>query len=321
LARNSSEAVLKQARPRLALTINRSYRGIDRATTMLFVAGAMLLIYGLSAKGASAEPLTVAPVTSGWERFNPTLELPRIYNPDGSLPSGAEMPALTPDDSPVDTNLPPPDPIDPSTSDSAPSVPAPITPAVTHGDPPVADGHHHDAASNAAGGGDDASAEGGGFPEPDPETLLSAPSALDPTDGTDQGVPTGNAENNAADPSGNTTGNAQNNQNQQVDVPSVVLIPPPYYGAPVPAYGYPYYGPVLGRYPSFGPAPAASVPAIPPNVRFGVMPPPGYPWIGALPMVPWSAIHPAMPAGQIGMPSSNLLMPKSHLSVPSLSGR
>ncbi len=301
---------MKQAEPKPALRIKRAHRGLDRAA-LLIVAVAALLIYGLPATPASAEPLTVAPVGSGWERFNPTLELPRIYNSDGSLPSDAEMPALTPDESP-DTTLPPPDAIDPSASESAPGTPASGTPALTRGDPPTSDGHHHAAASNAAAGGDDESAEDASFPEPDPETMLSAPSALDPTDGTDQGVQTG-----AAPDGNNPVGSAQDYQDQQVDAPSVVLIPPPYYGAPLPAYGYPYYGPALGGYSSFGHVPAGP-PAIPANAGFGVMPPPGYPWIGPSSTTAWTAAHPPF-SSHLGMPNSNLLRPRSHLALPSFS--
>jgi hypothetical protein len=174
---------------------------------------------------------------------------------------------------------------------------------ITHGDPPTGDGHDADAANPS---NNDESADGGrSLPEPDPESALSAPSMLDPSEGIDgQGGLNRAAQDNSplTDTDGNPVGNAQDYQNEQVDAPSVVLIPPPspYYGPRQPLYGYPNYGTPLGRYPSVGRAYSRMLSQpIPPNVGFGAMPPPGYPWIGGSPMVPWSATHPILPPSHL----------------------
>ncbi len=286
---------MKQAQPMPALRIKSAHHRIDRAAWLVLVAATLLLI---GAPAGWAEPLAVPPASTGWERFDPTLELPRIYNPDGSLPPDAEMPGavVMPEASPA-TALPPPDVIEPSSA-SAPGVPA-----VTHGDPPTGVDHDASATNAPAADDDDQWAVSALLPEPDPESALSAPSTLDPSEGIDtQGGPNRAAQNDSppADPYGNPVGNAQDYQNEQVGAPSVVLIPPPYYGPRQPIYGYPYYGATLGRYSYFGHAPSGSFPQpIPPNAGFGAMPPPGYPWIGGSPMVPWSSMHPILPPSRL----------------------
>ncbi|HUY19056.1 MAG TPA: hypothetical protein VMV15_07505, partial [Candidatus Binataceae bacterium] len=247
------------------------------------VATLLLTLLGARANRAWADPLTVPPASSSWERFTPTLELPRIYNPDGSLPSGAEMPgaaAVMPEAEPA-TALPPPDAIDPSAAPAPSSASAPAAasapsaasgPMVTNGD--LSTGGAHDAgAAQPVAGNDDGSSD------PDPESALNAPSTLDPSpDPGTQNAGSRTAQNQPAptDPFGNPIGDAQDYQEDQIDPPAVVLIPAPYYAPRRPFYGYPYYGPRLGRYSYFGrayPHPAA---------------PPAYRGIGSSP--PWTAI-------------------------------
>ncbi len=232
---------MKQSRAKSALRIRAAHHRIDRAAP-LFLAAAILLLIGARPGQAWAEPIAIPPASAStsWERFDPTLELPRIYNPDGSLPPNAEMPgpAVMPEASP-DAALPAPDAIKPASSSSAPPASVPI---VTRGDPPSGDGGHGAAAHNAAAHDDDESADGPSLPEPAPESALSAPSELDPSDGTDTGDDDSRAaENNPplTDPSGNPVGNAQDYQNEQVDAPAMVLMAPPYYGPRQPINGYP----------------------------------------------------------------------------------
>jgi hypothetical protein len=267
---------------------------VGRAAWLAVVAATTLVI-GLP--NGQAEPLAIPAASNSWERFDPTLELPRIYNPDGSLPPNAEMPgeAVMPDVSAVPT-LPPPDAIEPA------SASAPRPPAVTRGDPPAAaaaarapnDQDQRDQDQNDPNDRNDDATLNASLHELDPEAALNAPSTLDPSQGLN-------------DPSGAAVGNAQAYQNQQVDPPAVVLIPPPFYyrrfpGQRPPPYGYRYYGPALGRFPY--PAHRGPLPQpIPPNASFGAMPPPGYPWIGGSPMVPWSSTHPILPPGRLLMPS------------------
>lgn len=279
---------MKQAQPMPVLRTGMAHRRIAR--TALSAVVATLFLTGARANRARADPLAVPPASPSWERFTPTLELPRIYNPDGSLPPDAEMPTtVAPDTSPAG-DLPAPDAAEPASASapsasgpavtpdaagrSSASVPSASGPAVTRGDPPTGDAHDATAAQPATKD-DDQSADDASLPEPDPESELSAPSALDPSEGIDT-------------PGGNAVGSAQDYQDEQVDAPSVVLLPPPYYGPPQPIYGYPYYGPVLGRYPYFGPGYSHPFPpSIPSNPGFGAMPPPAYHWIGSSP--PWSS--------------------------------
>lgn len=294
---------MKQAQFMPALRIHRS---IGRA--MLSLAVAMLAFAAARTHSAWADPLAVAPASStSWERFDPTLELPRIYNPDGSLPPDAEMPgaAVMPDASPGDasppaddtdpaaaTAPPPSDPADPATAAALPppdaidpaaaSAPSPSVPAVAHGDPPVGPDPNAGAAKSA-GDDDDAA-----LPEPDPESVLGAPSTLDPSEGIDtQGVPSRAVQNDSADPSGN-------GQDDEIDPPSVVLVPPPYYGPPQPIYGYPYYGAAMGRYSYSNVAPPSTI--APAGAGFGV-PPPAYRWIGNSPS--WTSMHSMLPGNRM----------------------
>lgn len=282
----------------------RIYGRIGRAALSLAVA--VLTFAGARAPIAWAEPLAVAPASTSWERFDPTLELPRIYNPDGSLPPGAEMPgsAVMPEASPAAASppadatdptsaatLPPPDAIDPASA----SAPSPSVPAIAHGDPPT--GPDANAGATKPAGDDDDQADV--LPEPDPESALGAPSTLDPNEGIDSlGVPNRAVQNGSVDPYGNPIGSGQDDQNEQVDAPSVVLIPPPYYAPAQPIYGYPYYGATLGRYSYSNVAPSrALAPAIPPNPGFGITPPPAYRWIGSSPS--WSSMRPNLPASRL----------------------
>jgi hypothetical protein len=219
------------------------------------------------------------------------------------MPDSTALPEAAPESVSPETALPAPDTIEPAATEAAPSGPT-----VTHGDPPLADGHHGAASNGAAGNGNQSAADDDvSLPEPDPETVLSSPSALDPTDGTDYG----------AAPGGDSVGDARDYQNEQVDTPSVVLIPPPYYGPPrQPMYGYPYFGPALGSYSSFGSRAGSMPPPIPANARFGAMPPPGYPWIGGSAMVPWSTTHPNIPATTLHIPPSRMMLAPSHLTMP-----
>jgi len=308
---------LQKAQPRSVRSGGLDYRAAARLNAAIAMVAALMLATGFAGR-AAAEPLTVAPASTSWERFNPTLELPRVYNSDGSLPAGAEMPDSTalPDAAPdsgspdASASAPAPDGAGPAASEAEPGGPT-----VTNGDPPLADGHHDGAgASGAAGSGNQSIENDGSLPEPDPETALGAPSTLDPTDGTDYGPQNATA---GVDPNGNPVGDARDYQNEQIDAPSVVLIPPPYYGPPrQPMYGYPYYGPVVGAYSSFGRTPGAALPPpIPDNARFGAMPPPGYPWIGGSAMVPWSATH--MPATSLHIEPSHLHLPPATFGLPS----
>jgi hypothetical protein len=292
---------LKQAQCMPALRVHCT---IGRAMASLAVA--ILAFAGGCTDSAWADPLAVAPASStSWERFDPTLELPRIYNPDGSLPPGAEMPgaAVMPEASPGDASpppgdtdpaaatapppsdpadpaaaaaLPPPDAIDPAAASApSPSAPSPSVPPVAHGDPPVGPDPNAGTTEPAAAEDDDA--------EPDPESELAEPSRLDPSEGIDtEGVPSRAGQNDSSDPSAN----GQGDQDEEVDPPSVVLIPPPYYGPPQPIYGYPYYGPTLGRYSYSNVAPP---PATPPGAAGYRMPPPAYRWIGNSPS--WTSMH------------------------------
>lgn len=288
----------------------RIHRNIGRATLSLAVA--MLAFASARTHLAWADPLAVAPASTSWERFDPTLELPRIYNPDGSLPPDAEMPgaAVMPEAAPVDasspaddtdpaaaTALPPSDPVDPGAAAALPppdaidpagaSAPAPSVPAVAHGDPPVGP----DPNAGAAKSGDDDDAA---LPEPDPESVLGAPSTLDPNEGIDTpGIPSRAVQNDSTDPNGN----GQDDQDDEIDAPSVVLVPPPYYGPPQPIYGYPYYGATMGRYSYSNVAPSRAIaPATSPGTSFG-MPPPAYRWIGNSPS--WTTMHSMLPGNRL----------------------
>jgi hypothetical protein len=289
---NRWEELLKQAQSMPALRIHRR---VGRAALSLVVA--ILAFTGARAHFAWAEPLTVAPASTSWERFDPTLELPRIYNPDGSLPPDAEMPgaAVMPEAPPAAAS-PPPDAIDPASA----SAPSPSAPAIVHGDPPTGPDHNAGEAK-PANANDDDDQSSASFPEPDPESALGAPSTLDPGEGIDTASgPNRAAQNDAplADQSGNEAGNGQDDQNEQVDAPSVVLIPPPYYGPPQPIYGYPYYGATLGRYSYSNVAPSrALAPVIPPSAGFGMTPPPAYRWIGSSPS--WSSMRPNLRASRM----------------------
>src|SRR5579885_1312316 len=90
----SGEAGLQKAQPRSVRSGGLDYRAAARLNAAIAMVAALMLATGFAGR-AAAEPLTVAPASTSWERFNPTLELPRVYNSDGSLPAGAEMPDST----------------------------------------------------------------------------------------------------------------------------------------------------------------------------------------------------------------------------------
>jgi hypothetical protein len=165
---------------------------------LLSIATIVGLIFFTPLHPALAEPLTV-PAASSWERFDPTLEIPRIYNPDGSLPPDAEMPIAVTPASP-----------DTSTSSTASSEAS----GVSVSNPPGAR-----SASSAATGDSSAS-------NTDPEAALNAPSGLDGSWSAD-------------DTDGVALGDGNNYQAGQINAPAVEMMPAPYImGAPIYPYPY-----------------------------------------------------------------------------------
>lgn len=217
---------------------------------------------------ALAEPLTVPAASTSWERFDPTLEIPRIYNPDGSLPPDAEMPiAVTPAG---------PDTSASSTASSGASGTASSgASGVSVSNPPGAS-----SASSAATGASSAS-------DTDPEAALNAPSGLDPNNGMNS-PQNENGSWSADDTNGMALGDANNYQAGQINAPVIEMMPVPYImGAPI--YPYPYYGNLAPGYPAAY-APYGSAPQpLQPNV-FGAMNAPGYRRIGPL-VTPWRSAH------------------------------
>ncbi|MBF6569338.1 MAG: hypothetical protein IVW54_10740 [Candidatus Binataceae bacterium] len=183
---------MKQAQP-------GSCGGLEYAALLLITT--IGLIFFMPVNPVFADPLTVPAASTSWERFDPTLEIPRIYNPDGSLPPNAEMPFAVMPASPA------------TSASSTASSPASESLPIASSGASSSNVNNPPGASSATGNSS--------TPDADPESALNAPSGLDP--------------NNVA------IGNAEDYQAGQVSAPAVEMMPVPYaVGVPMyqnPYYG------------------------------------------------------------------------------------